>query len=333
MKKFTKTILFSLTFCSGFSLQRASAMGAPDSAPANKKNGFVVHQLVRFALWVTKGDALFNVIFHNDVKGVQACIAAGADVNKPSHGDYTFSGFLDYNGLTSYNGPTPLMLATAHSKTESTIVQLLLENGAQPNLQLDDGTTALHCIAACSNSRYMRSDLIPKVKLLLAGTDPTIQTNSGDTPLHVVTKNPTIYRPESAIHPGHCSSDSLVSYNDSNQYETAKLLIPAMWRQRLALLSTAWRAAPLEICNLVISYDNPLDLQNNDGDTPLILASRNGQAQVVRLLLENGANPEIKNDQGHDVYYEAEHVFSDLEEEWPRQVQAVRAMVLAALGQ
>jgi ankyrin repeat protein len=297
MKKLVQAILISLTFCNGFSFQHACAMGAPDDKTPN----FLIRQFAKLSLWISKNESFFNAIGDNDLYSLRAFIAASVDVNKPSRDD---------------DAIIPLIFATTNSKTEPTIVQLLLEKGAQPNLQLEGGATVLHHAAASLYGPYIRPDLVLKVKLLLEyGADPTIQTILGDTPLHLIAKNATIKRIKSSIlGPGLTYDDT-----DSRDYAIAMFLIPAMIK--------------LASQKLIAGYEHPLDLQNNDGDTALILAARNGQPQVVRLLLENVANPEIKNNQDHDVYYEAEHVLSDFEREWPKKVNEIRAEVLAALGQ
>ena len=43
---------------------------------------------------------------------------------------------------------------------------------------------------------------------------------------------------------------------------------------------------------------NP-DIQDNDGDTALIIASSRGYRKIVKLLLENGSNVDIINNKGY----------------------------------
>ena len=42
----------------------------------------------------------------------------------------------------------------------------------------------------------------------------------------------------------------------------------------------------------------PLNLRNDKGDTLLMLASYHGHGDVVRLLMEHVADPELANDRG-----------------------------------
>ncbi len=46
-----------------------------------------------------------------------------------------------------------------------------------------------------------------------------------------------------------------------------------------------------------------------NGMTPLMIACFNGNIEMARLLIEYGANPYIKNNEGHDSFYFAERYY------------------------
>ena len=46
-----------------------------------------------------------------------------------------------------------------------------------------------------------------------------------------------------------------------------------------------------------------------NGMTPLMIASFNGNTEMVKLLMKWGADPYIKNNQGHDSFYFAERYY------------------------
>lgn len=49
-----------------------------------------------------------------------------------------------------------------------------------------------------------------------------------------------------------------------------------------------------------------INAQNNAGNTALHWAALNGHLESVKVLLEQGADPTITNQRGHDAVYEAE---------------------------
>lgn len=53
--------------------------------------------------------------------------------------------------------------------------------------------------------------------------------------------------------------------------------------------------------NYLIELDSPIDLADDTGTTPLILAASAGRVEVVKLLIEQNANVNHKTDQGHSA--------------------------------
>lgn len=54
-------------------------------------------------------------------------------------------------------------------------------------------------------------------------------------------------------------------------------------------------AGPLSV---MLSAGVPANMRTSDGDSLLMLASQGGHEQTVRLLLENGADPSLRNHHG-----------------------------------
>ncbi|VVT43716.1 uncharacterized protein SAPINGB_P000113 [Magnusiomyces paraingens] len=49
-----------------------------------------------------------------------------------------------------------------------------------------------------------------------------------------------------------------------------------------------------------------VNARNDSGNTPVHWAALNGHLETVKLLCEHQADPLLKNEAGHDAYYEAE---------------------------
>ena len=69
----------------------------------------------------------------------------------------------------------------------------------------------------------------------------------------------------------------------------------------MTLLMEACKNNYTEIVELLLSYKkNEIDInkKNTQGSTALMFASENGNAKIVKLLIENGANPDLQNNSG-----------------------------------
>ena len=170
--------------------------------------------------------------------------------------------FLLLNDFQTMSGWTALMFASDNGHSE--IVQLLLNAKAKPDLQSDYGKTALH-LAALKGYPDI-------VQLLLEyGADPNISNRYGFTAIHaagsglyIVTSIPrgAITSMEAVI-----TCRTLISGNYEHYLKTMKLLI----------------AQP----NIKINETNL------SGLTILMVASIIGNAQIIELLLQAGADPNI----------------------------------------
>ncbi|KAH7644156.1 ankyrin repeat domain containing protein [Dermatophagoides farinae] len=87
----------------------------------------------------------------------------------------------DINRKAKQNGQTALMLAASHGRVE--ITKILLECGAEINLQDNDGSTALMCAAEHGHNEV--------ISLLLSHSDcdPLIEDNEGSTALKIALIN------------------------------------------------------------------------------------------------------------------------------------------------
>jgi uncharacterized protein len=170
-------------------------------------------------------------------------------------------------------GETALTTATKAGRLN--VVDRLLQAGANPNIQEAQGQTALMLAATSGNTNIATS-------LIHAQANLNIQDPNGGTALH------------KAAFFGH--------------NEIVELLAGAMTEpltQEIAVLHDAWTTSPVEICGLVGTFINPLDIPNNNGQTALmeIVQNSNPDIATIEMLVLGGASTDIQDNAGHDVFY------------------------------
>ena len=94
---------------------------------------------------------------------VEALLAAGVSAN-----------------ICNHLGYTPLMSAARSYRVE--IVEVLLDSGADPNIQCSDGVSALHCAVGETPTDAERQAECVRL-ILSAGANPDVMTDTGLTPL------------------------------------------------------------------------------------------------------------------------------------------------------
>ena len=63
----------------------------------------------------------------------------------------------------------------------------------------------------------------------------------------------------------------------------------------------------IKIIELLIANGADIDLKNNNGDNPLILAAYQGHTVIVKVLIANGANVNTKNNNGDTPFVISAH--------------------------
>lgn len=170
----------------------------------------------------------------------------------------------DVNQFSTDEHP-PLVVATNHEDTS--MLQLLLENGAQPNSCSDFKVSAL--VNAASDGKL---DMV--CLLLNAGADPN-------------------YAPD-------CSYSALMAAVCWGNNEVAERLIQAganphsleILCNDSALINAA-EGNNLQGVNILLSCKVDVNHVNYDGETALTYAVYNGNREMVAVLLQAGANPNI----------------------------------------
>jgi uncharacterized protein len=213
--------------------------------------------------------ALMWAASENHPAAAKLLIDHGAEVNARSNKLTYAKDRFGLEGVVTvlpHGSWTPLMYAARQGSLAT--ARVLADNGASLNLTDPDGTTAL--IFAIINNHYDTAAL-----LLLKGADPNLADSTGMAALYAAVDMNTlgeVYgRP--AQHPvsGDTSALDLIKLLlNHNANPNAQLRTPTLYRAH-----------------------TPGEPTLGDGATPLMRAAKNGDAAAMRLLLENGADPEL----------------------------------------
>jgi ankyrin repeat protein len=195
------------------------------------------------------------------VRVAQLLLACGADVNAPRE---------DHS--------TPLHVASSHGKFD--IAQLLLDNGANPNGESDEGERPLHRVSC---GEYESQDAGVRVAQLLLerGAHVNAQRNDSSTPLHLASYNG---KPEIV----HLLLDWGADANAESDIEETPL-------HSVSCGDYESQEAGLRVAELLLEHEADVSARRRDHSTPLHVASYYGNIEIVRLLLDNGANADAKS--------------------------------------
>ncbi len=218
--------------------------------------------------------ALFLAVAHHEprIPMVELLLGAGADPN-----------------VQESEGITALMVASARGFVQ--LVKIFLDAGADPDIQDDGGITAL--IAAARRFRDRHGDWNESselgenfrgviLALLAAGADPNAQNEKGDTPISI------------AVVDGDLDFiKTLLDAGADPNVQDGEGFTPLM-RATISYGSTELRQLLLD----AVGDAENADLQNKSGVTALMFAVHLGRPEVIRALLDIGADPDIQNEQG-----------------------------------
>jgi len=177
-------------------------------------------------------------------------------------------------------------IASAFEGKDSEMLQYFLDNGADPNASMTDGTTLLTTAVAQNDTESVRL-------LLEHKADADAPDNLGICPVMKV-------------------ADS-----ESGNLEILKLLldhgadpngrIPKEERPTIRTpLAAAWFHHRQDMMELLVEKGANVNFQSFDGHTLLMWAATGGAYDLVQFLLAHGADPSIKNDAGVTAHHYAE---------------------------
>ncbi len=164
---------------------------------------------------------------------------------------------IDINEIKDMYGNTLLHVAASMGDVE--LVELLLENGANPNAKNEYGETPLH---RATNAEVAK-------KLIRYGSYVNEKDRDGRTPLHYAAYHGRIDVVETLL-----ENDALIITDKDGQTPL-----------HLALLEKR-----TQVAKLLLKYGADPNVKNKNGETPLHLAVRTGDAELIKMMIERGAD-------------------------------------------
>jgi ankyrin repeat protein len=165
--------------------------------------------------------------------------------------------------------PAPAPVAEAAMRGDREAVKALLQKGADVNVPLSDGMTALHYAASLGDAQMAEM-------LIYAGANPQARTRINDyTPLHLAAESGS----------GAVVKMLLTAGADVNATTTVSGVTP------IHLAASAGNVGAVNA--LLEKGANPNAREAKWDQTPLIFAAANNRAAVIAALLARGADPNI----------------------------------------
>jgi ankyrin repeat protein len=171
------------------------------------------------------------------------------------------------------------------------LVKMLIAERAQVNFQDTNGWTALmnHLHVGGYNPQILSTEIVEA--LLKAGADPNLSNGSRLNSLHYAVYHDI----QSANHPTVVARLINAGARIDQQDQAGKT----------ALFYTAAFAdngVSLESLRILLAAKPNLNIQDEDGCSPLMIAVCNGNEQAAKMLLDAGADINLKNKRGKTAY-------------------------------
>ncbi len=174
-------------------------------------------------------------------------------------------------------------------QNDFTIFRYLVEKGCNPNkasrrMSISKGDYPLHQAFDRLDEETLKKEVI--LGLLFAGHKVNVQNDCGDTPLHTA-----------AVHAYKFDGEFINMLSRAGANINAQN-IEGQTPLHVAVQCGNGKSNRNFIINLLRLKDIDINAQDKEGNTPLHLAVKCGLPEIVKLLLENGANRNLRNKEG-----------------------------------
>lgn len=176
-------------------------------------------------------------------------------------------------------------LQKASARDNLNIIDLLLRKGAEVDAQSEDEFPALFRAAQSGQTAVL-------VELLSQGPDLEARDRNGQTSLFVAS-----VRGYGDIVQLLLTRGAAVDAQDKDE-RTPLLALAAVKSS-----ASTWAAGSSEVVRLLVSHGSNVNFKDKIGRTPLLWAATNGHYDLVRTLLETGADVSAANNRGRTALH------------------------------
>ncbi|CAM9571834.1 unnamed protein product [Lampetra fluviatilis] len=186
----------------------------------------------------------------------------------------------DVQVTACWKGSGDTALHVACKRRDHEVARLLVEAGAQTDVQNDEGFTPLHI------SAWEGDEAMLKLFYNITSADPNITDKLDRSPLHIAAER------------GHTSVVEVLT-------DKFKSDVMARTKDGSTLMHIASQCGHPDTALAFLKKGVPLQMPNKAGALCLHVAARRGHAAVVRALLQKGAPPDARAKDGHTALHAA----------------------------
>ncbi len=233
---------------------------------------------------------LMEAIYYREADKARLLIEAGAEVNAENR-----------------YGMTPMFLAARAGMADIGI--LLLSAGVNPSATTAEGETLLMSAAKAGSASLVRALMADDLDRMMVGVDPNLTESwRGQTALMWAAAEGHVEAIQALVD-GGADINKLSAYQKFIEPDPDKrqggFVYPRIPKGRLSALHFAARDGQLAAVQALIYNGADLDIEDEEGSTPAILAILNGHYEIAAALLNAGADVNAQDKRGRTVLFMA----------------------------